>query len=110
MPEFTPNYQDSNPGEYDPILRPRQRALMEQGVDASPLQTSELFIQKLTYKGKCLIQRNLLAEQGIDVSPDEAFALWKLRVIHLIIEHAGVTDPHDAMWHGHSPEPYEPNK
>jgi hypothetical protein len=97
MPEVTPNYQDSNSSEYDSILRPIQRDLAEQGVDVSPEQASDLFMQKLIFKGKCLIQRNLLTEQCIDVSPDEAFALWKLRVMRLIMEGTGTTDPHDAQ-------------
>jgi len=53
-----------------------------------------------------------LAERGIDVSPDEALAIQKLRVIHFMMEHTATTDPHDAierMASEDSPKPYEPN-
>ena len=49
-------------------------------------EAHNLFMQKILHDADLYLQQDL-AERGIDVSPDEAFAIQKLRFIHLMMEH-----------------------
>src|SRR5260370_16787814 len=116
MLEHSPNLQDSNTGEYNPLrqalLRPIQHQLAKQGIQVSPEQALLLLEQKIEYNAMRYLQQDL-AEQGIDVSPDEALAIQRLRIIHLMMEHTVTTDPHDAIGRivsDNSPNPYEANE
>jgi len=99
MLENAPNHQHPNPDECDPLrqalLRPIQHQLAKQGIDVSPEAALKLLELQIEHDAKCYLQRDL-AERGIDVSPDEADVIHKLRIIHLMMEHTGITDPHDA--------------
>ncbi len=116
MPENAPNQQDSNVGEPDPLrqalLRPLQHQLAKQGIDVSPEGALKLFVQKIIHDAKLGVQQDL-AEHRIIVSPDEAVAIQKLRIFHLMMEHTGTTDPHGAierMVSDGPPKQYESNE
>jgi hypothetical protein len=115
MLEITPNQQDSNPGEYNPLrqalLRPIQHQLAKQGIDVSPEAALRLLELQIEHDAKRYLQQDLTV-QGIDVSPDEALAIHKLHVIHLMMEHTVTSDPHDAIERMVYDDPlkrYEPN-
>ncbi len=99
MLENVPNQQVPIPGDYplrQMLLRPIQYQLANQGIDVSPEEALKLLEQKIDYNAKRYLQQDL-AEHDIDVSPDEACAIQGLRFIHLMMEHTGTTDPHDAI-------------
>ena len=106
------NKLDFNPYEHEPLRslqRPLQYELAKQGIDASPVEAHELFMQKIVHNAKRFLQQDL-AEHGIDVSPDEVLAIQSLRIIHLMMEHTVTTDPHEAierMASNDSSKPYE---
>jgi hypothetical protein len=115
MLENAPGQPNSNPNEYDhaqAALQWMQQQLAEQGLTVTPGEAFKLFKQTIIYDLKRDLQQDL-AERGIDVSPDEAVALHGLRTIHLMMEHTGTTDPHDAierMASDDSLKSYEPNE
>ncbi len=88
MPENAPDQPDFNPYEHEPLRslqRPFQYELAKQGIDASPEEAHNLFMQKIVHDAKRYLQQNL-SEQGIEVSPDEALAIQRLRIMHLMME------------------------
>src|SRR5260370_17632521 len=100
MLEDSPNLQDSNTGEYNPLrqalLRPIQHQLAKQGIQVSPEQALLLLEQKIEYNAMRYLQQDL-AEQGIDVSPDKALPIPSLHILHLMMKHTVTTDPHNAI-------------
>src|SRR5258708_39895438 len=100
MLEDSPNLQDSNTGEYNPLrqalLRPIQHQLAKQGIQVSTEQALLLLVHKIEYNAMRYLQQDL-AEQGIDVSPEEPLAIQRLRIIHLMMMNTVTNDSIDAI-------------
>lgn len=73
-----------------------QQELARQGINVSPEEAYNLSKQKQEHDIKRDMQQDL-AKQGVDVSPDEADAIHKQRIIHLMMERIGTTDPREAI-------------
>jgi hypothetical protein len=112
MLENAPNQQDFNPYEHEPLRslqRPLQYELAKQGIDASPEEAHNLFMQKIVYDAKRYLQQEV-AKHGIDVSPDEAVAIHGLHTMYLMMVHTGIADPHgtiERMASDGSSKPYD---
>jgi hypothetical protein len=99
MVNNTFNQQEFNPYEHEPLRslqRPLQHELATHGIDASPEEAHNLFMQKFVHDAERWLQQ-YLAEQGINVSPDEAVTIQRLRLIQRIMENTDIIDPHDAI-------------
>ena len=112
MLEDASNQPEFNPYEHEPLRsmqRPLQYELAKQGIDTSPEEAHNLFMQKFVHDANRYLQQEL-TERGIYVSPDEAANIWGLHFIHRMMEHTVTTDPYEAierMASNDSSKPYE---